>query len=65
MPTRMPAAGEKRGVSFNPAFAWLEESYRQRERWIITLKVDPALDILRTDPRFEELKGRAIFPAEP
>jgi hypothetical protein len=40
------------------AFAWLEKSYTERERWMVTLKVAPALDPLRFDPRFADLVRR-------
>lgn len=40
------------------AFAWLEKSYAGRERWMVTLKVAPALDPLRSDPRFADLMWR-------
>jgi tetratricopeptide (TPR) repeat protein len=40
------------------AFAWLEKSYVERERWMVTLKVAPALDPLRFDPRFADLVRR-------
>ena len=40
------------------AFAWLEKSYIERERWMVTLKVAPALDPLRFDPRFADLVRR-------
>ncbi|HEX3248775.1 MAG TPA: protein kinase [Pyrinomonadaceae bacterium] len=34
------------------AFKYLEESYEQREEAILSLKVDPKADPLRSDPRF-------------
>jgi TolB-like protein len=40
------------------AFSWLEKSYTERERWMVTLKVAPALDPLRIDPRFADLVRR-------
>jgi TolB-like protein/Flp pilus assembly protein TadD len=40
------------------AFDWLEKSYAERERWMVTLKVAPALDPLRSDPRFADLVRR-------
>lgn len=53
------------GVEFNAqagnkdkAFEYLKKSYQQREMWIAYLKVDPRLDPLRSDPRFEELVRR-------
>lgn len=37
------------------AFDWLEKSCAERERWMVYLKVAPALDPLRSDPRFADL----------
>ena len=40
------------------AFAYLETRYQRREIWMTYLRVDPRLDPLKHDPRFEELLGR-------
>ncbi|MEO8215994.1 MAG: protein kinase [Acidobacteriota bacterium] len=40
------------------AFKYLEQSYRAREYWMMFLKVEPGLDSLRPDPRFDELVRR-------
>jgi tetratricopeptide (TPR) repeat protein len=40
------------------AFDWLEQSFAQRERWMLQLKVAPVLDPLRSDPRFADLVSR-------
>lgn len=37
------------------AFKCLEDSYQRHEESILSLKVDPKLDPLRSDPRFTEL----------
>jgi DNA-binding winged helix-turn-helix (wHTH) protein/TolB-like protein/Flp pilus assembly protein TadD len=37
------------------AFAWLVRACEERDEQIVTLKVDPKLDGLRSDPRFSEL----------
>ena len=37
------------------AFKYLEESYARHEESILSLKVDPKLDPLRSDPRFAAL----------
>jgi tetratricopeptide (TPR) repeat protein len=40
------------------AFEWLERAYEKSDARLIWLKVDPALDDLRRDPRFQDLLGR-------
>ncbi len=40
------------------AFEWLERSYQQRDSFLTRLKVDPNLDDLRADPRFQSLLER-------
>jgi serine/threonine protein kinase/Tfp pilus assembly protein PilF len=37
------------------AFAWLEKGYQRREESLLSLKVDPKVDWLRSDPRFTAL----------
>jgi TolB-like protein/Flp pilus assembly protein TadD len=37
------------------AFKWLEEAYEAHDVGLLYLKVDPCLDPLRSDPRFEDL----------
>jgi serine/threonine protein kinase/Tfp pilus assembly protein PilF len=46
-------AGQK-----DKAFECLEKSYQRRELWMSLLKVEPGLDSLRDDPRFDELVKR-------
>jgi serine/threonine-protein kinase len=46
-------AGQK-----DKAFEFLEKSYQRRESWMTLLKVEPGLDSLRDDPRFDELVNR-------
>ena len=43
-------------------FAWLEKAYQQRAWAMVFLKVEPQLDGLRSDPRFEDLLGRVGLP---
>lgn len=38
--------------------AWLERAYQDRSAWLVWLKVDPRLDRLHADPRFDELVRR-------
>jgi serine/threonine protein kinase/Tfp pilus assembly protein PilF len=40
------------------AFECLEKSYQRRESWMTLLKVEPGLDSIRDDPRFDELVKR-------
>ena len=44
------------------AFEYLEKSYGRRELWMANLQVDPRLDSLRGDPRFDELVKRVGIP---
>jgi eukaryotic-like serine/threonine-protein kinase len=40
------------------AFAWLQKAYLERSWYLVLLKVDPRLDSLRPDPRFQDLVRR-------
>jgi tetratricopeptide (TPR) repeat protein len=40
------------------AFKWLDDAYRSHDVGLVYLKVDPCLDSLRADPRFEDLVSR-------
>jgi len=44
------------------AFDWLEKAFHEDSTELTFLKVDPRLDPLRDDPRFQELLYRAGFP---
>jgi eukaryotic-like serine/threonine-protein kinase len=46
----------------NSAFAWLEKAYQQHSSNLITLKVAPDFDSLRSDPRYAALVKRIGFP---
>ncbi len=45
------------------ALAWLERAFAERSTWMPYLKVDPGLDSLRSEPRFQDLLRRMNFPA--
>jgi len=44
------------------AFEWLEKAYKVHDKGMCYLKVDPTLDPLRSDPRFQDLLRRMNFP---
>jgi tetratricopeptide (TPR) repeat protein len=44
------------------ALAWLERAFAERCTWMPLLRVDPELDNLRSDPRFQGLLRRMNFP---
>ena len=50
-------AGQKK-----PALDWLEKSYARREPNLPPITVSPPFDILRDEPRFQELLRRMNFP---
>jgi hypothetical protein len=36
-------------------FDWLERAYREHDEWLYSIKVDPMLDDIRSDPRYNAL----------
>ncbi len=47
---------------FDDALEWLERAYLDRNPWMVYLQVEPRLDPLRSDPRFQDLLRRMNFP---
>jgi TolB-like protein/tetratricopeptide (TPR) repeat protein len=45
------------------AFAWLEKAFDARDKGLTYLKIDPCLDPLRSDSRFQALVRRVGLPA--
>jgi tetratricopeptide (TPR) repeat protein len=45
------------------AFGWLEKSYATRDKGLTYLKIDPCLDPLRSDQRFQDLIRRVGLPS--
>jgi hypothetical protein len=44
------------------AFEWLRRALEERSVWLGYLSVEPQLDPLRSDPRFQELLGATGLP---
>jgi TolB-like protein/Tfp pilus assembly protein PilF len=44
------------------AFEWLERAYKVHDKGMLFLKIDPPLDPLRSDPRYQDLLRRMNFP---
>ncbi|HEV2914139.1 MAG TPA: protein kinase [Pyrinomonadaceae bacterium] len=45
-------------------FEWLEKAYEDRSDWLVWLGIEPALDGLRSDPRFIDLVRRVGLPQQ-
>jgi adenylate cyclase len=46
----------------DPAFEWLNKAYEQHDVQLVSLKMDPTLDRLRSDSRFGDLERRIGLP---
>jgi tetratricopeptide (TPR) repeat protein len=47
---------------YDEALEWLERAYQDRNPWLPFMQVEPRLDPLRSDPRFQDLLRRMNFP---
>jgi eukaryotic-like serine/threonine-protein kinase len=57
-------AGIRIGLGDNDrAMEYLEKSWDERCHWLIYLHIDPSMDDLRSDPRFDDLLKRVGLPA--
>ena len=43
------------------ALDWIERAHRERSRWMAWLRVDPSLNSLRSEPRFQALMAKMKF----
>ncbi len=56
-------AGIQAGLGENDrAIEYLEKSYEEHSHWLIYLHLDPGMDTLREDPRFQDLLRRIGLP---
>jgi len=46
------------------AIEYLEKSYEEHSHWLIYLHLDPSMDSLRSNPRFQDLSGRVGLPLQ-
>lgn len=51
-----------RSGEIDKAFEWLDKAFQKREFGMIFLKLDPTLDTLHSDPRWNDLLRRVGFP---
>ena len=45
-------------ASAESAFEFLEKARIENSAWMLWLRTEPKLDVLRSDPRFDELLGK-------
>ena len=53
------------GLDRDRAFDFLEEAYRVRSSQILLIQSEPLFDLLRSDPRFQDLLHRLALPIAP
>jgi TolB-like protein/Tfp pilus assembly protein PilF len=49
----------------NLAFEWFEKALDDRSGWLANLNIEPGLDPIRSDPRFQDLVRRVALPSQP
>jgi len=49
---------------YDRAIEYLEKSYEEHSHWLIYLHIDPSMDGLRDNPRFQDLLKRVGLPAK-
>jgi TolB-like protein/Tfp pilus assembly protein PilF len=49
----------------DPAIEYLEKSYEEHSHWLIYLHLDPSMDSLRSNARFQDLSQRIGLPLRP
>jgi hypothetical protein len=47
------------------AIEYLEKSYEEHSHWLLYLHIDPSMDGLRSNPRFQDLLQRISLPLRP
>jgi hypothetical protein len=47
------------------AFEWFEKALEDRSGWLTNLNIEPGLDPIRSDPRFQDLVRRVGLPSQP
>jgi tetratricopeptide (TPR) repeat protein len=47
---------------FERAVEYLEKAYEERSHWLIYLHIDPGMDVLRSNARFQDLLRRVGLP---
>jgi len=48
----------------NAAYAALEDAYRERSWWLVTMLVDPGFDGIRDQPQFQDMARRVGLPVD-